>query len=102
MTLGSAVIVLAGIRAASPVIGPVVIALMLTIAWSPAAGWLEKRGLPPSVAALAGIVLGVLFVALFALLVWESLGKLQNKLPASQLLTPPNHIAGNTTSYRVK
>lgn len=84
LTLGSAVLVLAGIRAASPVIGPVVIALMLTIAWSPGASWLEKRGLPASVAALAGIVLGVIFVVLFALLVWSSLGQLQDKLPEYQ------------------
>jgi len=84
LTLASAVLVLAGIRAASPVIGPIVIALLLTIAWSPAAGWLRKHGTPPTVAALAGIVLGVLFVALFALLVWSSLGQLQQKLPEYQ------------------
>lgn len=84
LTLAAAVIVLAGIRAASPVIGPVVIALMLTIAWSPGASWLEKHGFPSSLAALTGIVLGVVFVVLFAILVWSSLGQLQDKLPEYQ------------------
>lgn len=84
LTVGSGVIVLAGMRAASPVIGPVVIALLLTIAWSPAASWLRRRGWPPAVAALTGIVLGIIVIALFVLLVWSSLGQLQEKLPEYQ------------------
>ena len=71
-------------RAASPVIGPVVIALLLTIAWSPASIWLRRRGWPPTVAALTGIVLGIIVIALFVLLVWSSLGQLQEKLPDYQ------------------
>ena len=84
LTLGCAVLVLAGIRAASPVIGPVVVALLFTIAWSPAATWLRNRGVPPAAAALTGIVLGVVVIALFVVLVWSSLGQLQDKLPEYQ------------------
>ena len=84
LTLGCAVLVLAGIRAASPVIGPVVLALLFTIAWSPAATWLRNRGVPPAAAALTGIVLGVVVIALFVVLVWSSLGQLQDKLPEYQ------------------
>ncbi len=80
----SAVIVLAGMRAAAPVIGPVLIALLITIAWSPGSRWLRKRGLPPTLAALTGIVLGVAALALLALLVWSSLAQLQDKLPEYQ------------------
>ncbi len=79
--MASAVAVLAGMRAASPVIGPVLIALLITIAWSPASDWLRKRGLPSTLAALTGILLGIAIIALLALLVWSSLAQLQNNLP---------------------
>ncbi len=84
LTLGCAVLVLAGIRAASPVIGPIVLALLFTIAWSPAATWLRNLGVPPALAALTGIVLGVVVIALFVVLVWSSLDQLQDKLPEYQ------------------
>lgn len=84
LTVASGVVVLAGIRAASEVIGPVIIALLLTVAWSPASNWLRRRGWPSTVAALMGIVLGVMLIALFVLLVWASLSQLQEKLPEYQ------------------
>ena len=79
--LASAVAVLAGMRAAAPVIGPVLIALIITIAWSPASDWLRKRGLPSTLAALTGILLGIVIIALLALLVWSSATQLQSNLP---------------------
>ena len=84
LSVASGIVILAGIRAASPVIGPVIIALLLTIAWSPGSSWLRKRGWPPTVAALTGIVLGIVLIALFVLLVWASLSQLQDKLPEYQ------------------
>lgn len=84
LSAASAVIVLAGLRAAASVVGPVVIALLLTITWTPAANWLRRRGWPPTVAWLTGMVLGMLFVGLFVLLVASSLGQLQDKLPDYQ------------------
>lgn len=80
-----AVIVLAGMGAAAPVIGPVLLALLITIAWSPCAQWLQDRGVPATAAALTGIVLGVALIALFVLLVWSSLVQLQGKLPDYQV-----------------
>lgn len=84
LTIASGVVVLAGMRAAGSVIGPIVIALLLTIAWSPASIWLRRRGWPPTVAALTGIVLGIIAIALFVLLIWSSVGQLQDKLPEYQ------------------
>ena len=84
LTLAAATAVLAGMRVASPILGPVFIALMITIAWSPGADWLRARGWRPSVAALTGIVLGVLLILLFVGLVWISLIQLQDKLPGYQ------------------
>ncbi len=80
----SAVVVLAGMHAASTVIGPVLLALLITIAWSPASQWLQEKGMPPTIAALTGIVIGIGAILLFALLVWSSLVQLQGNLPGYQ------------------
>ncbi|MDZ4673021.1 MAG: AI-2E family transporter [Gemmatimonadota bacterium] len=84
VTLGGAVLVLAGMRAAASVVGPLLIALLITIAWSPASAELRRRGWPPTLAALTGIVVSVAALALFAILVWTSLEELQRKLPEYQ------------------
>lgn len=84
LSAASVVIVLAGLRAARSVVGPVVIALLLTIAWTPAANWLRRHRWAPTVAWLTGIVLAMLFFGLFVLLVASSLGQLQDKLPYYQ------------------
>lgn len=84
LSAASAVAVLAGMRVAAPIIGPVVVALIITIAWSPGSTWLRRKGWHPSVAALMGILLGVVGMALFVALVWSSLIQLQDKLPGYQ------------------
>ena len=84
LTGAGAIAVLAGMRAAASIIGPILIALIITIAWSPGSEWLRKRGWKPSVAALTGIALGVIGLALFIVLVWTSLIQLQEKIPGYQ------------------
>jgi predicted PurR-regulated permease PerM len=84
LTLASIVAVLAGMRAAAPVIGPVFIALLITIAWSPGSVRLRRHGWHPTVAALTGIVLGVIALTIFVALVWMSLVQLQERLPEYQ------------------
>lgn len=81
IAIAGAVAVLAGMRAAAPILGPIFIALVITIAWSPASEWLRRRGWKPSIAALTGIVLGLVVMAMFIGLVWASLIQLQGKLP---------------------
>jgi predicted PurR-regulated permease PerM len=81
LTIASVVVVLAGMRAASPVIGPVAIALLITIAWSPASQWLQRKGWPPIAASLTGILVGIVAIVLLVLLVWSSLLQLQENLP---------------------
>ena len=65
LSLAGAIAVLAAMRAAAPILGPILIALVITIAWSPGSEYLRKRGWKPSVAALTGIVLGIILIALF-------------------------------------
>lgn len=84
LTIASVVVILAGMRAAAPVIGPVAIALLITIAWSPASQWLQRKGWSAMLASLAGIVVGIVVLALLVLLVWSSLLQLQENLPEYQ------------------
>lgn len=84
ITGAAAVAILAGMRVAAPIIGPVLIALVITIAWSPASDWLRRRGWHPTYAALTGILLGIIVIALLVALVWSSLIQLQEKLPGYQ------------------
>jgi predicted PurR-regulated permease PerM len=84
ITGAAPIAILAGMRAASAIIGPVVIALVITIAWSPASEWLRKRGWRPTFAALTGILFAVAIIALLVALVWTSLIQLQDKLPEYQ------------------
>jgi predicted PurR-regulated permease PerM len=84
LAAASLVAVLAGMRAASTIIAPMMLALLITIAWTPGSLWLQRRGWRPTIAALTGIVLGVLILGLFGLLVWASLLQLQGKLPTYQ------------------
>lgn len=84
LTLAAGIAILAGMRVASPILGPVLIAMMITIAWSPGSEWLRKRGWRPSVAALTGIVIGIAVIMIVVGLVWSSLIQLQDKLPGYQ------------------
>jgi predicted PurR-regulated permease PerM len=84
LSVASGIAVLAGMRIAAPILGPVFIALMLTIAWSPGSDWLRRRGWRPSIAALMGIVVGIIVISLFVGLVYASLIQLQDKLPGYQ------------------
>lgn len=84
ITCASAVAILAGMRVAAPIVWPVLIALVITIAWSPGSEWLRKRGWRPTFAALAGILLAMIGIGLVVALVWSSLFQLQEKLPGYQ------------------
>jgi len=57
------VIVLAGIRAATPILAPLLVAIFFATITAPAMKWLIRRGAPPVIAA-AGVVAGL--IGLFA------------------------------------
>lgn len=84
LAAASLVAILAGMRAASTILAPTMLALLITIAWTPGSLWLQRHGWRPTIAALTGIVLGVLVLGLVGLLVWASLLQLQGKLPTYQ------------------
>jgi predicted PurR-regulated permease PerM len=82
--VAAAVAILAGMRASATILSPIILALVITIAWNPGADWLRKRGAHPTLAALAGIVAGIAVIGLVVALVWISLIQLQDKLPTYQ------------------
>jgi len=61
----SAAVVVAGLRGVADIVGPVFLALMLTVTASPMTGWLRRRGTPAWLAMTATIV--TLYLVLFAL-----------------------------------
>ncbi len=64
VVLASAVIVIAGLRAAQALVVPFMLALFLALIGAPGAAWLQRRRVPPAVAVLLVVVvmLGVLTV----------------------------------------
>ncbi|WLP90005.1 AI-2E family transporter [Gordonia sp. NB41Y] len=73
VTLAGLVVAVAGIKSVSSIVAPVFLALMLTVAVSPVAGWLHKKGAPTWVAFLTTLLLvyGIL-IGLFASLVYSA------------------------------
>jgi AI-2 transport protein TqsA len=61
----SLVVVVGGMRAVAELVGPVFLALMLTVTVSPFTGWLRRRGAPVWLAATVTIV--TVYLGLFAL-----------------------------------
>ncbi|MEU4159056.1 AI-2E family transporter [Actinoplanes sp. NPDC026670] len=84
--LGTAclVVVVGGMRAVAELVGPVFLALMLTVTVSPFTGWLRRRGAPVWLAATATIL--TVYLGLFALggALAVSVGRLIDLLPEYQ------------------
>jgi predicted PurR-regulated permease PerM len=82
----SVVIIVAGLRLASPILAPVLFAITLAILFTPTLRRLEGRGLPTPLALLVMIVGLVAFLGSVLLVVYFSLLKLQERLPVYQAL----------------
>jgi predicted PurR-regulated permease PerM len=79
LSAAAAVLVVAGIRAAAGIIGPVFLAVVLTIAVSPVGGYLRRRGWPSWAGTLVAIVtsyvvlVGIVLSLVYALTQFASL-----------------------------
>jgi predicted PurR-regulated permease PerM len=63
--LAGVVVAVAGLRGAAGILGPVLLALMLTVAANPLSTWLRRRGAPAWVAAAA--LVATVYLVLFGL-----------------------------------
>lgn len=80
--VGAAIVVLiAGLKSASGIVSPLLMAVFISIICSPALFWMQRRGLPTVVALIVilGIV-GLLGVAVFSLIT-SSLDQFSNSIP---------------------
>ena len=84
LAVAATVIVLAGARAASPILMPFFIALFVSVVASGPLFWLEKKGVPPALAVVI-VVLGILGIAVgVGALVGTSLNDFTRSLPEYQ------------------
>jgi predicted PurR-regulated permease PerM len=84
LSAASAVLVVAGTRAASEIIGPVFLAIVLTIAISPVGRYLRRHGWPPWASTLVGIVTTYVVLVVIVLSVGYALARFAALLPRYQ------------------
>lgn len=82
LSAAAAVVALAGIWAAAGILGPVFLALMLTVTATPLSGWLRRRGAPAWVAVTATVAATFLIVISLAAAVAVSVSQLVALLPS--------------------
>jgi predicted PurR-regulated permease PerM len=85
LTAAALIIVLAGLRAASPIFGPVLFGLFLAMLVLPLVAWLERRGVPIRLAIAITVLAGAGMLAAASLLVSASLGELSAAAPIYQM-----------------
>lgn len=81
IALASVTIILYGMKYAEGVLGPILLALFMTMGASPVLNWLRRKGVPPwlavTVVLLVFVILSLLFVAITA----AGVSQLDDKLP---------------------
>ncbi|MBC2641580.1 MULTISPECIES: AI-2E family transporter [unclassified Rhodococcus (in: high G+C Gram-positive bacteria)] len=79
--LAALVVTVAGIQVAAAIVGPIFLALMLTVAVHPLPEWLHRKGVPPWLATIAAILVvnGILVVLVLSLAL--SVAQLATLLP---------------------
>lgn len=84
LTFAATVVVIAGMREASQIIVPFLLAIFLAIICGPAFFWLKRRGLPP-IAAVGVVILAILCVELLlAAIVGTSIDTFISNMPVYQ------------------
>ena len=84
MVLAALVIVIAGLRAAQPIVTQVLLAAFLAVICYPALAWLQEKGFPNWLALLIVVVVGTLVVLSVVALAGASLTEFYNRMPEYQ------------------
>ncbi len=79
------VIVVAGMKAAAPMLTPFLLSIFIAIISAPSMFFLQRQGLPTLIALLAVISMVVLILTLIAVLIGNSIEDFRQSLPAYQL-----------------
>jgi len=75
------VIVVGGLRLAAPILLPFSLALFLAVLTLPIVVWLQKRGVPTTLAIFLAVLVDVAVVSLLILLASQSIADFQDRLP---------------------
>ncbi|PXY19738.1 AI-2E family transporter [Prauserella muralis] len=75
-------VVVAGVRSLGSILGPVFVALILTLAVSPLSSWLRRRGAPIWLATITGVLAAYLVLAVLAGSLGFAIAELAARLPA--------------------
>lgn len=81
VAVAAAVVVIAGLRAAGPLILPILVAGFLAILSLPVLGGLRRRGMPIALSVLTTVLVVAAVVGVFGLLVNAALGEARSALP---------------------
>lgn len=84
ITLAAAVILLAGIKAAAPILGPLLFSVFLTLIFGMLLHWFEKKGLSTRSALILTLVIFFAIVAVFIVVIAGSFFQLLSDLPRYQ------------------
>jgi AI-2 transport protein TqsA len=105
----AAVVAVAGIRGIAGILGPVFLALMLTVTIAPLTVWLRRRGAPAWAAVTASVVVAYLILLALGGAVAVSVSRLVGLLPSyakqfdtlqSDVTTALSHVGGDQTSVK--
>ena len=81
LLVAAATVVILGLRIASPVITPVLLALVIAVTWSAFPNWLRRRGITGYWTVLVAILSIILVFAVLGLVVAVSLIRFEERLP---------------------
>jgi len=84
ISLAAFVIVVAGMKAAAPLLVPFLLALFITVIIASPFGWLQDKGLPAGLALLMVMVVFIVLVLLVGALIGSSLDDFSRTFPAYQ------------------
>lgn len=81
ITLAAAIVLLAGIQAASPILGPLLLSVYLTLIFGTLLHWFEKKGLPARTALLLTLAAFFATIAVFLFVIAGSFIQAMSDLP---------------------
>ncbi len=104
VVMAAVVIVLAGIKAASMIVVPFLLALFLSIILSPLFLWLQKRGLPQGLALLVIVVLLFGLTGTMVMLIGTSVQEFSHNVPSyeAKLRTDFQNLLTLLDGYNIK
>lgn len=81
ITLAAAVVLFAGIQAASSILGPLILSVYLTLIFGTLLHWFEKKGLSTSLALILTLTIFFAIIALFIIIIAGSFIRILSDLP---------------------